>query len=189
MELSDIIRNRRAFRSLAPVIIDSELIRDLADHVRLAPSCYNYQPWRYVFAYDPEILSELFKAMKKGNEWTSQASMIIAVFSEESLDCVIKDRKYYLFDTGMGTAFLILRATELGLVAHPIAGYDPDKVKEILHIPPEMMLITLVIVGKKADYISPLLDEKKAQIEKERPERLQIDQFVFVNSYGPEGLR
>lgn len=33
-----------------------------------------------------------------------------------------KSMEYYLFDAGMSVAFLILRATELGIVAHPIAG-------------------------------------------------------------------
>jgi len=94
------------------------------------------------------VLKQLHGAMSKGNAWVQAASLIIAVFSKKELDCLIKEREYYLFDTGMATAFIILRATELGLVAHPIAGFNEDAVKEILGIPEEMRLITLVIVGK-----------------------------------------
>ena len=61
----------------------------------------------------------------------------------------------------MATAFIILRATELGLVAHPIAGFDEDKVKEILGIPDDRRVITLVIVGKHMDTVSPVLSEKQ----------------------------
>jgi hypothetical protein len=51
--------------------------------------------------------------------------MIIAVFSQKDLDCIRRGgREYYLFDTGMATAFMILRAMGLGLVAHPIAGFN-----------------------------------------------------------------
>jgi nitroreductase len=183
--LKEIVETRRAYRSLAPFEVTEDLIHDFADCVKLSPSCFNNQPWRFVFAYDLVVLSKLFEAMSKGNEWTDQASLIIAVFSEESLDCRVKGRNYYLFDTGMASAYLILRATEMGLVAHPIAGYDEDKVKEILDIPVNMTVITLIIMGKKMDGISPLLDEKKAQGEKVRPPRLDFDKFVFLNRFSP----
>jgi len=109
--------------------------------------------------------------------------MIIAVFSREDLDCRIKGRNYYLFDTGMATAFIMLRATELGLVAHPIAGYREDQVKEILGIPEDMRVITLVIVGQHSETISPLLSEKQVESEEERPERLPLEEFAYVNGF------
>ncbi|MCW3991402.1 MAG: nitroreductase family protein, partial [Candidatus Bathyarchaeota archaeon] len=143
MDVKRAIKVRRAYRSLDPVEITEELIRDLAESARLAPSCFNNQPWRFVFAYDPETLKELHTALSRGNEWAHLASMIIAVFSKPDLDCIVGEREYYLFDTGMATAFIILRATELGLVAHPIAGFRERRVKRILEIPEEMRLITL----------------------------------------------
>jgi nitroreductase len=182
MDLKQIVEIRRATRSLAPVTVTEELIRDLADCAKMAPSCYNHQPWRFIFVHKTETLETLFTAMSRGNEWTQQASMIIAVFSEKSLDCQVKGREYYLFDTGMAVAFLLLRATEMGLVAHPIAGFDEDKVKQILRIPDKMTLITLIIVGKKTEQISPLLSEKMARVEKERPPRNEFPQFASINS-------
>ncbi len=98
--------------------------------------------------------------------------------------CDIKGREYYLFDTGMATAFMILRATELGFVAHPIAGYNEDKVKEILQIPVDMKVITLVNVGKHSAQIKPALSEKQVEWEKNRPERLPLEKFVYLNQYG-----
>jgi nitroreductase len=89
-------------------------------------------------------------------------------------------RDYYLFDTGMATAFLILRATELGLVAHPIAGYDEDRVKDLLGIPKDMTVITLVNIGKHSSTIGSLLTEKQAQIEKARPSRKPLDTIMSI---------
>jgi len=163
MDVKEAINKRRAFRSLEPIEIKEELIEDLAQCAQMFCSCFNNQPWRYVFVYDPEMLKKMHTALSPGNEWTQQASMIIAVFSKPEFDCVIKDRKYYLFDTGMATAAMILRATELGLVAHPIAGYNPKKTQEILGIPNDMEVITLVIVGEHSDTISPVLSEKQIE--------------------------
>jgi len=121
--------------------------------------------------------------MNKGNEWTKTASLIIAVASRRDMDCVVKEREYYLFDTGMATAFLILRATELGLVAHPIAGFDEEKAKEILGIPVDMRLITLVNIGKHVLPPNALLNEKQAEAEKERPERLPLNEIMRMNHF------
>jgi nitroreductase len=184
MDVWKAIEERRAYRSLDPVEVTEELVRDLANCARLAPSCFNKQPWNYVFVYDEDILKEMHTALSDGNEWCTRSSMIIAVFGKEEDDCVIYDRKYYLFDIGMATAHIILRATELGLVAHPIAGYSPSTVRKVLGIPEEMNVITLVNVGKHADEIYPILTDKQKEAEPERPERKKLGEFALVDKYG-----
>ena len=183
MDVKKAINQRRAYRSLEPAEITEELIFDLAECARLSASCFNNQPWRYVFVYDKKMLTKMHDALSQGNEWAKDASMIIVVFSKKEDDCVIHDREYYLFDAGMATAFLILRATELGLVAHPIAGYSPKKTREILGIPDEYNVIALVIVGKHSKKIKSVLSEKQARDEKKRPERSPINKVVHMNKY------
>jgi nitroreductase len=187
MEVREAIEARRAYRSLAPAEITEELIRDLAECASLSASCFNNQPWRFVFVYDAGVLARMRDVMSKGNEWTFDASMIIAVLSKKEYDCVIRDRVYYHFDVGMATALMILRATELGLVAHPIAGYSPKKTREVLGIPDELEVITLVNVGRHADEVSPVLSEDQAKAEKERPPRLPLEEIMFLNRYPARG--
>ncbi len=183
MDVKQAIQTRRAYRSLQAAEITPALIEDLAESAGLAPSFFNKQPWRFVFAHDAQVLKKLHGAVSGGNKWIQPASLIVAVFSKKDLDGVIGEREYYLFDTGMATAFMMLRATELGLVAHPIAGYDPEAVKEILGIPQEMCVITLLVIGKQTASISPLLSEQQAEREAERPERLPVEKFAYVNSF------
>lgn len=184
MDVIEAITRRRAYRSLDPVSITEELIQDLAGSARLAPSCFNNQPCRFVFVYEPAVLKEMQAALSRGNEWAHAASMIIAVFSRKEDDCVIKDRVYHQFDCGLAVGFLVLRATELGLVAHPIAGYSPKKTREILRIPEEYEVITLVMVGKHSAAISPVLSSQQVEWEKNRPERLPFHKFVSVHRFG-----
>jgi nitroreductase len=183
MDVTQAIQERRAYRSLDPVPITEDLINDLARHAQLAPSCFNNQPARFVFVHNPDVLGEMRAALSKGNEWIHAASMIIAVFSKKDDDCIIKDREYHQFDCGLVSAFLILRATELGLVAHPIAGFSPKKTKEILGIPDEYQVITLINVGKHSATISPVLSEKQVEWEKHRPERLPLEKILHINRY------
>jgi len=183
MDVKEAVRKRRAYRSLEHTEIADEVVEDLATHAGLSASCFNNQPWRFVFVRDAEVLEKMRTALSRGNEWVHNASMIIAVTSRKDLDCVVKDRDYYLFDTGMATAFLILRATELGLVAHPIAGFKQKKAKKILKIPPEMTLIALVIVGAHKKPPVPGLSEQQLQAENARPERLDVKKYAFMDTF------
>lgn len=183
MNVTDAIHTRRAYRSLEHVEITPEVVEDLARHAQLSASCNNNQPWRYVFVYDRERLEQMFTALSRGNLWAHQSSMIIAVFSKEEDDCVIRTRIYHQFDLGMATATMILRATELGLVAHPIAGFKPKMVREILGIPDGNTVLTLVIVGKKMDGIHSSLSEGQVERENIRPERHALEEFAFHNTY------
>ena len=183
MDVAQAINERRAFRSLDPVEITEDLIKDLAGSTRLAPSCFNNQPWRFVFVYDTKVLKSMHKVLSPGNEWAHAASMIIAVFSKKEDDCIIRDREYHQFDCGMAVGFLLLRATELGLVAHPIAGFSPKKTKEVLDIPEEYKVITLIIVGKHSEKISPDLSEKQVEWEKNKPERFPLEKIAFFNRF------
>jgi len=185
MNVKEAIEKRRAYRSFDPIEINNELIRDFAETVKITPSCANMQPWRFIFVKDKTQLSKLFTILSEGNKWVEKASMIVAVTSKPKNDCVIGERLYYLFDTGMATAFLILRATELGLVAHPIAGFNEEKAKEILGIPEDMRLITLVVVGKHSKEINPVLSDPMKLGEKNRPPRKRIEDFTFINIYNP----
>lgn len=184
MDVYHAIQNRRAFRALKPTAVSPELIEDLANSARLAPSCFNNQPWNFVFVSEPQQLVEMREALSEGNNWAYDASMIIAVFGKKEDDCIIRDRIYYQFDCGLAAGFLILRATELGLVAHPIAGFSPKKTREILGIPEEYKVITLILVGKKSLELNSILSEEQAVWEKRRPRRKKLDEFVHINIYG-----
>ncbi|QEE15294.1 nitroreductase family protein [Promethearchaeum syntrophicum] len=184
MNVKDAIENRRAYRSLAEIKITEELINDLGTAAQLMPSCFNKQPWRFVFVYkDPQLERMKNEVLSEGNLWAKKASMIIAVFSKKEFDCVIKEREYYLYDTGMAVGSLLLRATEMGLIAHPIAGYNPSKAREVLNIPSEYNVINLIIIGKKDPIIPDNFTSFQLESEKNRPPRKPLKEFVFHNTF------
>ncbi len=183
MNVKEAINLRRAYRSLESVEISDEIITELAKSAQLAPSCFNNQPWRYIFVRDKEMLKSIHGTLTKTNKWVELSSLIIAVYSDKNLDCIIRERNYYLFDTGIATGFIILRATELGLVAHPIAGFNEEAVKRVLGVPEEMRLITLIIIGKHSKELNNLLLDKQKSIEHQRPERKKIDEFISIDTH------
>ena len=184
MDVKEAIQKRRAYRSLAPLKIKKEFINDLAECAQITASCSNNQPWQYVFVYESEMLEKMYETLSSGNEWAHKASMIIVVLGKKDDDCVIYDRIYYLFDIGLATEAMILRATELGYVAHPIAGYSPKKTRAVLGIPDDVDVIALVIVGKHSDKINPIMSKKQIKNERKRPQRKPISDFIYHNKYG-----
>lgn len=182
MNVQEAIAKRRAYRALDPIEIPDETVRELAGAAQLMPSCFNNQPWRFVFARSPEALERMRRALNKGNEWAHRASTIVAAFARREHDCLIKEREYYLFDLGMAVSAMLLRATEMGLVAHPIAGYDPDEVRRALGIPDDCMVITLIIIGKKSDDLSALSEWQAAQ-EPQRPVRLPLETIYSIDRF------
>jgi nitroreductase len=184
MDVNDAIAKRRAYRALDPVGIEDELLKTLSEAGSLAPSCMNNQPWRFVLVSSDEALSELKKTLSKWNAWAQKASMIVAVCARKEDDCQNPDgRDHYMFDTGMATAFLILRATELGLVAHPIAGYDHAAAKKALSVPDEYTLIAFIIIGKHGSDTSVLSEKQLAQ-ENARPPRKPLSENFFRDRWG-----
>ncbi|MFX0036411.1 MAG: nitroreductase family protein [Candidatus Hermodarchaeota archaeon] len=186
MDLKEIINLRRSYRSITPIKITQNIINDLAECASLAPSCKNSQPWRFVFVFENNQLQKLFKTLKSPNDkWAVNASMIIVIFSNVKFDCIINERLYYLFDSGIATAFILLRATELGLVAHPIAGFEESMVKEVLNIPVDMRVITLIIIGKKSETVDRNLTELMINTEFNKPSRKNFKEFAYLNKYTP----
>lgn len=183
MDVKETIQKRRAYRNIEPFPVTEELLNDLAESASLAPSCFNNQPWRFIFIHKEKDKADFKPVFSSGNEWVHNAAFYVVVFSKPDLDCRIKERDYYLFDTGMAYAFMMLRATELGYVMHPIAGYDPAKIKQMLNIPEEMTVITVAIAGKKVPGTNPILNEKQKASEETRPERKPLSQLFFDGKF------
>ena len=180
--INPLIDARRAKRALSTEPVPQQDVDLLIQAAHLAPSCFNSQPWRFVIIDEEETLAAVKDAMPKGNYWTAPAPVIIAVTSRRDLDCTLSDdRDYFLFGCGMAVGNLMIQATQMDLVAHPIAGYNPMKVKEILEIPKDYTLITLVIVGHPGD-VSQLSDQHR-EIELGPRDRKPLSEVATKNRF------
>jgi nitroreductase len=182
MEFLEIIKRRRSLRSFAPVELSDATIRELAAAASRAPSCSNKQPWRFVFARSKAALAGLVGVLAPSNAtWAKQASMIVAVWSHADLDCRTPDgRDYHQFDTGMATALLLLAATERALVTHPVAGFDAQAARDVLALPAQAQVITLIMVGGRAPEIFPELKDWQIKAETEPSTRIAFDEFATI---------
>jgi len=165
------IATRRARRALSTEGIDEATITRLLEAATLAPSCFNHQPWRLVVATG-ETLEQVKAALPKGNAWATKAPVIVALAADRNADCKLNHgRDYFLFDVGLAVGNLMVQATQMGLIAHPIAGFDPAAVKVLLAIPESHVLINLVVLGRRgsSEELSPQQLETEQAPRQRRP--------------------
>ncbi len=145
----ELLQKRRASRAIASRVIPEEVIKELAEAARLTPSCYNKQPWRYLFMTGEDALARGRRALTGANAtWAARAPLLIAAFSREGDDCVTADgRAYYQFDLGMSVMNLMLAATERGLTARPMAGFAPAELKKTFALEAEDEPLVMIAVG------------------------------------------
>ena len=162
---------RRARRAMSHRPVAEEVVQRLLEAATLAPSCSNNQPWRFVVVSEPEQLERLREALTRGNAWAQRSPCVVAAVTDVDTDCRLGDRRdYALFDLGLAVGNLVSQGTREGLYAHPIAGFQPQKVKEVLGIPAGHIVVTLVILGYPGDEAA-LNEKQRAEEHAERVRR------------------
>ena len=156
-EIDQDLYHRRSFRSFSPEKVSKLELEQLIKTAHLAPSCFNNQPWRYHIIEDNKKLEEFHDAIPDGNYWVKHAPAVIVVYGKADDDCDLSDnRQYFLFDIGLSVGLILKQATKMGILTHPIAGFSPKKVKKILNIEDENIVVTVIPVGYpgKIEYLN-----------------------------------
>lgn len=176
------IAQRRARRGISEQQIDREVIERIFTAATMAPSCSNKQPWRFMIASEGEALEKAREALLGGNYWAKKAPVLVVVTTRDSLDCQLNDdRNYAQFDVGMACFGLMLQATREGLYAHPMAGFDPEKLRSSFSIEPETRVITMIALGYPGE--TSHLNEKHAESEQSERSRLALDEVLQWNGW------
>ena len=145
----ELLERRYPDRRLSRAEVPEEVVLRVLEAARLTPSCYNMQPWRFVVATSVEGRKRVLGAMAEGNrKWAKDAPLLVVAYSRESDDCVTDDgRSYYQFDLGMAVMNLMLAATAEGLVARPMAGFNPLRLRESLGLDEDYEPMAILAIG------------------------------------------
>lgn len=152
----------------------------LFDAARWAPSAYNAQPWRLLYAERGDANWERFLALlvPANQAWATNASLLVFFVSDTILNG--SPSHSHSFDTGAAWMSLALQAEKLGLRAHGMVGIDMDATRRELGIPDNFRIEAAVAVGRQAD--PSVLPEKYR--EREKPsDRRPIGEIAFPGNF------
>lgn len=154
-------------------------MQTLFEAARWSPSCFNEQPWRFVYAHKPDDLDKLRSVLVESNQaWANHAPLLAIAFSKKSFTHHGKPNRWADFDTGAAWMALTLQANKLGLHTHGMGGFDIDKAYEVTGMDPdEYNVICAIAIGKMADPDS-LPDELK---EREAPSDRKAVEEIAIN--------
>jgi len=145
MDTLEAVKQRRSVRKYRADPVNRELLRQLVDCARLAPTAVAKEPWEFVVVTDGQMRTRIADATDYG-KFIAEAPACIAVFC--------KDTKYYLEDGCAATENILLAAVALGLGACWVAGDKKryaDDVRRTLAVPEGYRLVSLLPVGYPAD--------------------------------------
>lgn len=142
----------RAFDGSAINRADLDTILDAA---RWAPSAFNYQPWRFLYAERGDSEWETFlNALVPFNiSWAKDASVLVFILSDTLMDIGqgARPSHSHSFDAGAAWAQLALQAASLGYHAHGMTGVDFEKARTDLNVPEQFRIEAAVAIGRRAD--------------------------------------
>jgi len=133
-------------------LAESELMR-LFEAARWAPSTYNEQEWRFLYATrDSEHWQTYFDLLTEGNQaWCDQAAVLIVGLSCKVFSRNGKPNPVHTLDTGLAMQNLLLQAAAMGLVAHGMAGFNRGSAKSALNVPDDFEVEVMIAAGHPGD--------------------------------------
>lgn len=164
--IDELIQQRFSPRSFAEKVVNKKVLYQLFEAARKAPSSFNEQPWRFIYATkdNTEAYQRLFECLKEGNQsWARQAPVLMLSLTKSTFSKNGKINRHAWHDTGMAMAFLLFKATELDLYIHQMAGFYPDKARELLAIPEDYEPVAMAALGYLGEEENPQKPRKTVE--------------------------
>jgi nitroreductase len=182
--INPLILNRWSPRSMTAEGLNDDDIMSLFEAARWAPSSYNNQPWRFIYAKrNTEHWDRLFNLLMEGNKiWAKNAALLVVVISRKNFEFNEKPAITHQFDAGSAWENLALEASYRGIVAHGMQGFDYEKAGVDLGIPPNFEVMAMIAIGKKGprEILPPELQEKEKLTDRKPLKEIIMEGFYHA---------
>lgn len=181
--LDPLFLHRWSPRAYDGSVMPVEDLRTILDAGRWAPSSFNYQPWRFLYATrdDAANWSRFVDLLMPFNAlWAKEASVLVVIVSETMMGAPEKPSHSHSFDTGAAWAGIALQSHLLGYHAHGMVGIEMDSVKTELGIPDGFRIEAAVAIGRMGD---PASLPEKLQAREQPSDRKALDEIAYPGNF------
>jgi nitroreductase len=174
-----LILNRWSPRSMTGEEMSEKELMALFDAARWAPSSYNAQPWRFLYARrNTPSWPLFFNLMIEFNQgWTKNASALALAISTKNFEHNNKPAHTHSFDTGAAWMAMALEGAWRGYVVHGMEGFDFEKARKDLNVPDDYQVEALIAIGKRApvSQLPPELQKREVPSTRKAIEEIAIE--------------
>ncbi|MDD2229505.1 MAG: nitroreductase family protein [Candidatus Cloacimonetes bacterium] len=154
MDTKELIFGRHSVRNFLPDAIPQDVLNDILEAGRLAPSTQNRQPWRYLVFTDNDKIQKL--ALNCGligmsNFCIRKAPCLIIACADMKANLRINKQDYYLVDTAISFHQMMLMARSYGIGSCWLAAFSEKKLRSYLKLPDTWRIVGLSPFGYPAD--------------------------------------
>lgn len=156
-KVEDLFLRRWSPRAFDESVLQDADLETLFDAARWAPSAFNYQPWRFVYAKrESEEWGRFVDLLLPFNQtWAARASVLIYVLSDTLIVAPAgsepRPAHSNSFDAGAAWTLLALQAIRLGYHAHGMSGVDFARARDALGVPERYRIEAAIAVGRVTD--------------------------------------
>ncbi len=177
--MDDIIKKRRSIRRFQDRAIAPEALSELFETARYSPSWGNLQCWELVVVQAPEDkkkLAGLLSAKNPAIKCTETAPILLGICGAPQKSGYYKEvqvtryQHWFLYDLGIISQTLCLKACELGLGSVIIGSFDHKAAEGVLQVPAGTELVAIIALGYP-DHDPPV------------PKRREIGEFVHYDHF------
>lgn len=179
----DVIRDRWSPVIFSPETVEPEKLASVFEGARWAPSSRNEQPWSFLVARkeEPEEFARMLGCLVPGNvNWAQHVPVLMISVAKLRFDHNQQSNRYAFHDTGIATGFLMLQAASLGLLAHGMGGFEPEKARQLYGIPETHEAVAAIALGYPGDDREAQAELRKRNVRKSRR---SFEQFVFAGHW------
>ena len=183
--IAELIAKRWSPRAFLDKPIEEEKIMSLFEAARWAPSAYNEQPCRFLIATkeDSYLYTKMLSCLAEANQvWAKAAPLLLILVVKKDFDFNGKPNRWAMHDCGLALENLLLEAVDLGLAAHPMAGFSADLVRSGYSVPEGYEPLVAVAVGYPGP--SDMLEGALREREEDPRERKELSELVFSEAWG-----
>ncbi|MEJ2698495.1 MAG: nitroreductase family protein [Desulfuromonadales bacterium] len=150
-EIDAMFCDRWSPRSYSDDPVSEEDLQSLFEAARWAPSCYNEQPWLFIYAATAEDRARFATALvEKNRRWAERAPVLLFVLARRRFALTGKENRHAPFDAGAAWMSLALQARKRGLYTHGMAGFSQERAYELLGVSEEdYHIMAAVALGRR----------------------------------------
>jgi nitroreductase len=183
-QIEQILLDRWSPRAMSGEEIPQEELMRLFEAARWAPSSFNTQQWRALYARrGTEHWQTFFDLLVDANKtWAKNAAVLVVFISRKLFDHDNEPSVTHSYDCGAAWENFALQGFHQGLVVHGMQGFDYERARKELAIPDEFQVEAMAAVGRPGP--KELLPEKLQRRESPN-DRRRVSESVFEGRFRP----